>query len=84
MENSYKFYKNDACKYFPCHENIDKDKFNCMFCFCPLYFLEEKCGGNFKYYGKIKDCSQCTIPHCEKGYEIIVGKIKEVNENKKK
>ena len=79
MKNSYKFYNNKDCKYFPCHETIDEDNFNCMFCFCPLHNYED-CGGNYKIIEyenkKIKDCSKCMIPHLENGYEYIMVKLK--------
>ena len=46
------------------------EDFNCMFCYCPLYFLED-CGGNYTYIKGIKDCSNCLIPHKPKGYDYI-------------
>lgn len=82
MENSYRFYRNTACKYFPCHKVKDNQEFNCMFCYCPLYFLEE-CGGNHVDYMGIKDCTNCLIPHSPKGYDYINEKIMEINRLKK-
>lgn len=41
MKESYRFYQNKACEYFPCHPVDDPDSFNCLFCYCPLY-LQEK------------------------------------------
>ena len=81
MENSYRFYNNKDCKYLPCHDVKDVDKFNCMFCYCPLYFLDD-CGGNYKDNHGIKDCSNCLIPHGPNGYDIINKKIMEVNEKR--
>ena len=78
MEDSYKFYRNTACEYFPCHKVEDGEEFNCMFCYCPLYFLEE-CGGNYIINYGIKDCSNCIIPHSPKGYDYINKKIIEEN-----
>ena len=80
----YKFFENKECEFFPCHQIKKGEKFNCLFCYCPLYLLNERCGGNFKILENgIKDCSQCLIPHSEKGYDYIVEKIrqrqKEVN-----
>ncbi|MBX4260668.1 cysteine-rich small domain-containing protein [Clostridium estertheticum] len=83
MDNNYKFFRNKECEYFPCHEVKNDEKFNCLFCYCPLYFLED-CGGNGKFVNGIKDCSSCLIPHSENGYEYIVCKIKEVNKTKRK
>ncbi len=72
----FKFFQNSQCEYFPCHEGIDRDTFNCLFCFCPLYMLGDQCGGNFIYNKKgIKDCSHCTLPHEAGGYEYIMEKI---------
>jgi len=78
MEHSHKFFSNIACKYFPCHEMPDSEEFNCLFCFCPLYFLGESCGGDFKYseWGA-KACVDCGLPHCPDYYNIIVSKLKE-------
>lgn len=39
--------------------------------------LEEKCGGNFKIEGGVKDCSNCLIPHKPNGYEYINNKLGE-------
>ncbi len=82
MNNSYRFYSNRDCKYFPCHEIKNPETFNCMFCYCPLYLLDD-CGGNQKEYKGIKDCSGCMIPHSEKGYDYINEKLKQVFEAKK-
>lgn len=78
MENSYRFFANKACTYFPCHKVSNEDDFNCLFCYCPLYFLEE-CGGNHKQSNGVKDCSDCMIPHGPRGYDHIVNKIVDVN-----
>ncbi|EOD01035.1 cysteine-rich small domain-containing protein [Caldisalinibacter kiritimatiensis] len=75
MSENYKFVQNKKCEFFPCHDVKDKDSFNCLFCFCPLYALGEKCGGNFKYTNGVKDCSDCTIPHSKGGYDFIMSKI---------
>ncbi|RKD26416.1 Cysteine-rich small domain-containing protein [Caminicella sporogenes DSM 14501] len=80
MSENYKFVQNTKCEYFPCHNVKDKSKFNCLFCFCPLYMLGENCGGNFKYTNGIKDCSDCMIPHSEGGYDYIMSKMGEVIE----
>ena len=74
MENNHKFFSNKECKYFPCHTMPENGDFNCMFCFCPLYFLGNKCGGNFKYSGDkgVKNCMECHLPHTPDYYDIIV------------
>lgn len=85
MENSHRYYKNSDCKYYPCHEGADPNCFNCMFCYCPLYFLGEECGGNFHYTKNgVKDCSACLIPHSEGGYEHVVDKVSEAIQKQRK
>ncbi len=82
MENSYRFYRNLDCSYFPCHKVENTEDFNCMFCYCPLYLLEE-CGGNYIYYHGVKDCSNCLVPHRPKGYDYINTKLREEIERRK-
>lgn len=79
LKKHYKFIQNNKCEFFPCHKTDNIDTFNCLFCFCPLYVLKDKCGGSFTYTDKgIKDCSSCIIPHNEKGYDYIISKIGEI------
>lgn len=78
MSENYKFNQNLKCEFFPCHKTDNKDKFNCLFCYCPLYMLGEDCGGNFKENHGIKDCSDCMVPHDPNGYEYIMSKMKDV------
>lgn len=74
--NGTKFFRNIDCEYFPCHEDADPSTFNCMFCYCPLYALGRDCGGNFRYLDNgIKDCSGCTVPHSEGGYDHVMIKV---------
>lgn len=70
--NHYKFFENNKCEFYPCHKGLEK--INCLFCFCPLYTFNN-CGGNFKMINGIKDCSDCLIPHTEKGYDYIISKL---------
>ena len=82
---SYKFYQNKACEYFPCHKGADGETFSCLFCFCPLYALGDKCGGNFTYTDSgIKDCSCCLRPHRKENYDDICAKLADVMEMAKK
>lgn len=63
-ENGTFFFRNVACASFPCHAGVDVAEFNCLFCYCPLYALGERCGGDFAYTaGGIKDCTNCTRLH---------------------
>ncbi len=80
-EDRFKFFQNKQCEYFPCHKGIKAEEFNCLFCFCPLYPLGEKCGGNFKYIeNDVKDCSGCTLPHRPGAYEFVCSKWDEIKE----
>lgn len=73
MKNSSRFFENRECEYFPCHKGLEK--FNCLFCYCPLHG-REKCPGNPEYIevdGKrIKDCTNCTFPHQPENYGAII------------
>ncbi|GLI55464.1 metal-binding protein [Propionigenium maris DSM 9537] len=82
MGNNYKFVQNSKCEFFPCHDMKDTEKFNCLFCYCPLYMMGEDCGGNFKYTDHgIKDCSGCLLPHTKDvGYDHIQKKMMSVIE----
>ena len=76
---SYRFFQNRACEFFPCHAVEDVEKFNCLFCYCPLY-LREKCLGNPSYLVdgrgcKIKDCSNCTVVHRPEMYDEIMHQL---------
>ena len=79
MSENYKFFNHKECEFFPCHKTSDPDNFNCLFCYCPLYALKDKCGGNFRYTDSgIKDCSNCTLPHRRDNYDYIIGKFKDI------
>ncbi|MCL2118345.1 MAG: cysteine-rich small domain-containing protein [Planctomycetaceae bacterium] len=85
MNNSDKFFRNVDCRYFPCHEQCDPERFNCLFCYCPLYDLGDQCGGNFGYSGnakKIKNCTNCTFPHDPDNYHKITARLKQINDRK--
>lgn len=81
----YDFFQNRECEHFPCHANADPERFSCLFCYCPLYCLGERCGGNFQYTENgIKDCSACLRPHLRENYSAICKKMEEVLELAKK
>ena len=81
----YSFFQHTACEFFPCHETAHPEDFNCLFCYCPLYALGDRCGGNFRYIGDgIKDCSGCLLPHGRKSYSYVTGKFGEIAELAKK
>ena len=75
---SYKYFENKDCEFYPCHNS---ENINCLFCFCPLYLIND-CGGNFTVIkgsnGKdIKDCSGCLIPHKAENYDYVIKKLSE-------
>ena len=79
MKNSYAFFQNRECEYFPCHKTADVSSFNCLFCYCPLYALGNRCGGNCSFTEEgIKDCSHCLLPHSPGGYDYVLSKFGEV------
>ena len=73
MEDSYKFFQNNKCKYFPCHKGLTD--FNCLFCYCPMYSMPN-CPGSKTYIEKngkkIKVCTDCTFPHRPENYDKII------------
>lgn len=79
MEKEYSYFSHRKCEYFPCHKGADPENFNCLFCYCPLYVLGSKCGGNFRYLknGR-KDCSSCLYPHLRENYSAIVGQYQKI------
>ena len=80
----YSFFQNRECEFFPCHKGVDVEKFNCLFCYCPLYALGKDCGGNPSYTkNNIKNCSECIRPHEMDNYGIIIEKCKEITDSMK-
>ncbi|MDM8534866.1 cysteine-rich small domain-containing protein [Clostridiaceae bacterium HSG29] len=75
MSMKYKYFEHKECEYFPCHTYPHKD-FNCLFCYCPLYPFKD-CGGNYEMLDKIKDCSNCILPHRPENYNYIIDKLYE-------
>ena len=75
----YAFFQNRECESFPCHKGIPEEEFNCLFCYCPLYPLGRKCGGNCYYTAKgIKSCLNCTFPHWRDNYDKVLERFSEV------
>ena len=76
-----RFFQNRECSFFPCHKGVAEEEFNCLFCYCPLYTLGRKCGGNYTYTDKgIKGCKDCTFPHIAENYESLTGRFREIAE----
>lgn len=79
MDRHYAFFQNRECEYFPCHETDAPERFNCLFCFCPLYALGRRCGGDFRYNEKgNKDCTRCMVPHIPENYARVTGRFREI------
>ncbi len=82
---NFSFNQNRKCEYFPCHDTDDVDNFNCLFCYCPLYALGDKCGGNYSYTEDgTKDCSKCMVPHRRDAYGKIISRFSDISELAKK
>lgn len=82
--NSYRFFQNRECKFFPCHEVQDEDDFNCLFCYCPLY-LDDNCIGSPEYIitgrgQRIKDCSSCLAVHSPEMYDKVIAHLRRQDE----
>ena len=81
MGKGYSFFQNRACEYFPCHKTARVEDFSCMFCYCPLFALGDRCGGNFRYTEKgDKDCSNCLVPHMRENFGRIIEKYPLIRE----
>ncbi|MBQ9045867.1 MAG: cysteine-rich small domain-containing protein [Oscillospiraceae bacterium] len=78
-ENHFSFFQHRACEYFPCHKGVPEEDFNCLFCYCPLYALGEKCGGNCTYLADgVKSCVNCAFPHHRKNYAAVTARFREL------
>ena len=71
--NSATFFANKDCKFYPCH-GCDSD-INCLFCYCPLYHLDD-CPGDYVIIKKdgryVKSCKDCTFPHIRENYKDVI------------
>lgn len=77
----FSFFQNTQCEYFPCHPEVPKKAFNCLFCYCPLYALGRKCGGNCTYTENgVKDCSRCSFPHWKSNYSLVLERYADISE----
>lgn len=77
----YAFINHRDCECFPCHPTAHPEDFNCLFCYCPLYALGDRCGGAFRYTESgIKDCSGCGFPHVRENYGKVTERFRELAE----
>jgi Zn-finger protein len=84
-EKRYSFFQNKPCEYFPCHKTDSPETFNCLFCYCPLYALDELCGGDFRRAKNgVKDCSACMHPHEKENYGKVIARFSEITEMMKR
>ena len=75
------FFQNRQCEYFPCHDDVPEEDFNCLFCYCPLYALGKKCGGACTYTEQgIKDCPHCVFPHVRGNYLAVLNRFEDIVE----
>lgn len=80
-DKKYAFFQHKECEHFPCHPTNKPEDFNCLFCYCPLYALGERCGGNFHYTEKgFKDCTGCMFPHVRDNYPKILERYEDIIE----
>lgn len=82
MKNSFRYFENRECKYYPCHRGMEE--MNCLFCYCPLYFLPD-CPGTREQIEKkdgriIRSCVNCDYPHRPENYGNIMRILKETLE----
>ena len=82
---NYEYFSHRECEFFPCHPGANENNFNCLFCYCPLYALGDKCGGSYVILPNgIKDCSGCLYPHMRENYGSITARYAEIAELIKK
>lgn len=72
-QNSFKYFENRDCRFYPCHKGMEH--LNCLFCYCPLYHMED-CPGVYTYKQirdrAVKVCTNCQFPHIEENYPEII------------
>ena len=79
MDQAYAFFQNRTCEKFPCHKGVPEADFNCLFCYCPLYALGDRCGGSFHYTEKgNKSCVKCNFPHVRANYDKVLARYPEL------
>ena len=78
-EGSSRFFQNRDCEYYPCHPGVPEEEFSCLFCYCPLYALGKRCGGDWVYTARgIKDCSHCDFPHRKENYDAVLSRWEDI------
>lgn len=78
-KDAARFFQNRDCPHFPCHPDVAEEDFSCLFCYCPLYTLGKRCGGNWHYTEKgIKSCRDCSFPHHSGNFERVISRFEEI------
>ncbi len=78
-EKRYAFFQHRSCEYFPCHEGVPEEDFNCLFCYCPLYTLGKACGGACVFLPDgVKSCENCAFPHRRENYGAVTARFPEL------
>ena len=77
MENNFRFFENRTCEYYPCHRDIEH--INCLFCYCPFFFLAS-CPGTPEYTDKngsrLRVCTNCNFPHVAENYPEVIKELR--------
>lgn len=76
---------NQACKYFPCHQDLE----DCTFCYCPFYPCREEGLGKYVYSSRLKkkvwSCKDCNWIHqiktVDRIYRLIRGHSRELRKD---
>ncbi len=71
------YFRINDCEYYPCHKGADE--LNCLFCYCPLYKLEN-CPGQYEMKESkgrtIRTCLDCSFPHIPENYDKMIEILK--------
>ncbi len=72
-EKHYDFFQNKFAN-STLSPGADPETFSCLFCYCPLYALGDRCrGASAIRQTGVKDCTHCLRPHVRENYGKIFG-----------
>ena len=71
---NFKFFQHKQCEFWKCHKT-PVWKFNCLWCFCPLFNTKECVNNN--------QCEECIFPHVKDNYDTIIKSLKRIYEHKR-
>ena len=72
----YTWFQNRDCEYFPCHNDVAQEDFNCLFSYRPLARATHR-GGSIVTVNGVNDSSYCLLPHNDESYAYIAAKLRE-------